>query len=338
MRAWESLTDEELLEVRICDLGLKIEGTELEARVQHLHSVLAKRELLIRPKCYLGLEWQSPDGVPAISIPFYLAHPRLKQLELHQMLEVEGGTAEQCDMIMFHECGHAVDHAYGFSSRPAWRAVFGDNRTDYHPEIYRERPYSKAYVRYLPDYYAQSHPDEDFAETFAVWLALEPEEWRKKYAGWKALEKLEYVDKIMKSVRNKPPKKRGGPLLAEASKSRKTLAKHYAWKRTLWSSNYPDFYDADLRKIFGELTPGDETAARFMRRYRRQITHAIMTFTGERKYTADRLTKRLIARAEALNLGTPRDESALLIDIGSYLTALVSNYLHTGRFKEKVKR
>jgi hypothetical protein len=334
--AWESLKDEELLQIRICDLGVRIEGSEVEPRVAKLHASLEAKGLSLRPKCYLGAEWLSPDGVPAICIPFYLAHPRLKQLELHQMLEVEGGTPEWCDKLMAHECGHAIDHAYRFSQRRGWRAVFGDPGREYHPEVYKPRPYSRAFVRHLPNWYAQAHPDEDFAETFAVWLALPPERWREQYAGWKALEKLEYVEKLMKEARKTPPRVKGGRLIADASKLKKTLARHYAARRKLWSADYPDFYDADLRKIFGELTPGDETAARFMRRYRRQIVAAVVNWTGEPKYTVDGLASKLIARAKALNLGTPRDEPALLIDIGSYLSALVTNYLHTGKFKRSV--
>ena len=335
-QGWESLSDEDLLEVRICDLDLKIAGSEVEPRVQHLQAALDARKILVKPLCYLGSEWQSPDGVPAICVPFYLAHPRLRQLELRQMLEIEGGTPDTCDKLMFHECGHAVDHAFKLSPRKAWRDVFGDPRAAYDPTIYHHRPYSKAYVLHLPNWYAQSHPDEDFAETFAVWLAKPSDEWRKNYAGWKALEKLEYIDRTMRSIAGKPPKVTRGGLLGEAAKSKKTLGQHYAWKRRLWSTNYPDFYDADLRKIFGELTPGDETAARFMKRYRRAVTTAIVNWTGEPKYTVDALIARLIKRADDLGLGTPRDESALLIDIGSYLSTLVSNYLYTGRFKKKV--
>lgn len=334
--AWESLSDEELLKTRLCDLHVKIEGSEVEPRVQNLYAALEARGIPLRPRCYLGDEWLSPNGVPAIAIPFYLAHPRLKQLELRQMLEVEGGTPEWCDKLLFHECGHAVDHAYRFSSRRTWRQVFGDPHADYHPEVYRPRPYSRAFVRHLPNWYAQAHPDEDFAETFAVWLALPQEEWRARYAGWKALEKLEYINRIMKDAVKRPPRVTGGRLIADASKAKKTLARHYAARRKLWSSDYPDFYDADLRKIFGELTTGDESAARFLRRYRRSIVAATVNWTGEPKYTVDGLAKKLIARAAALNLGTPRDEPALLIDIGSYLGALVTNYLHTGKFKRSV--
>src|SRR6266567_5392432 len=116
--SWHALKDEELLTLRICDLGVRIEQSELEARIGQFYGELAARGVALRPDCYLGDEWFSPEGVPAIAIPFYLAHPRLKTLELHQMLEVEGGTPESCDKLLFHEAGHAIDHGYLLSSRP----------------------------------------------------------------------------------------------------------------------------------------------------------------------------------------------------------------------------
>src|ERR1700680_2653434 len=146
--AWAALKDEELLAVRICDLGVRIEGSELENRVGQFYQDLAARELTFRPDCYLGDEWFSPEGVPAIAIPFYLAHPRLKTLELHLMMEVEGGTPEWCQMLLRHECGHAIDHAYQFSSRHDWHTVFGSPDTEYTPETYRPRPYSRSFVRH----------------------------------------------------------------------------------------------------------------------------------------------------------------------------------------------
>lgn len=334
--SWESLSDEELLGVRMCDLGLAIPGSEVEPRIAKLFAALEERKIPVRPRIYLGDEWLSPTDVPAIAIPFYLAHPRLKQLELRMMMEVEGGTPEWCDKLLFHECGHAIDHAYGLSKRRSWKAVFGDPAVDYHPEVYKPRPYSRAFVRHLPNWYAQAHPDEDFAETFAVWLALSPEQWKKQYDGWKALEKLEYVDKVMRDAIKKPPRRTGGRLVADVAKLKKTLGRHYGARKKLWESDYPDFYDQDLRKIFGDLTPGDESAARFMKRYRRSIVAATVKWTGERKYTVEGLAVKLISRAAALNLGTPRDEPALLLDIGSYLSALVTNYLHTGKFKRSV--
>src|SRR5215471_14937451 len=131
---WCVLKDEELLALRICDLGVRIENSELKPRIEQLYSELAARGVALRPDCYLGDEWFSPDGIPAIAIPFYLAHPRLKLLENRQMMEVEGGTQEWCMMLLRHECGHAIDHAYKFSSRKEWQDIFGSPEAEYNPE------------------------------------------------------------------------------------------------------------------------------------------------------------------------------------------------------------
>jgi hypothetical protein len=274
--------------------------------------------------------------VPAIALPFYLAHPRLKTLELHQMMEVEGGTPEWCAQLLRHECGHAIDHAYRFSSRRKWRAIFGSPDVDYEPERYRPRPYSRGFVRHLPNWYAQAHPDEDFAETFAVWLGSAPEEWRGKYKGWKALEKLEYVDELMREARRKPPSVRGGRWRSEADKMRSTLARYYAARRKLWAEELPGFYDADLRRIFAEAPAGHGTAAAFMRRRRKAIVDRVVHWTGQRKYVVDELAGKLVQRCQELGLHAPGDEVSLALDVGTYLAALVSNHLHTGRFKRSV--
>jgi hypothetical protein len=335
--AWASLKDEELLRLRICDLGVKIEGSELEARIANVHGELAARGIPLRPPCYLGDEWFSPNGVPFIAIPFYLAHPRLKQLELHQMLEVEGGTPEWCDQLLRHELGHALDHAYRFSSRRSWRKIFGNPDVDYEPETYRPRPYSKSFVRHLPNWYAQAHPDEDFAETFAVWLATPIDEWQKRYAGWKAIEKLEFVDRLMKSAAKRPPVVTGGRRRADATKLRSTLARYYAARRKLWAEEYPDFYDTDLRRIFGDGAGGSRGgAAGFMRRQRKSIVASVVRWTGERKYVVDALARKLVERCASLAIPARADEVSLALDVGSYLASLVTHHLYTGRFKRSV--
>jgi hypothetical protein len=334
--AWIVLKDEEMLALRICDLGVRIEGSELEARVGQLYDELTRCGVTLRPDCYLGDEWFSPEGVPAIAIPFYLAHPRLKALELHQMLEVEGGTSEWCQRLLRHECGHAMDHAYRISSRRQWQEVFGSPETEYTPDMYRPRPYSRSFVRHLPNWYAQAHPDEDFAETFAVWLATTPDQWRQQYEGWKALEKLEYVNALMQELSHEPPIVRKGRHISEAKKLRKTLAHHYAARRRLYAEDFPDFYDADLRAIFGNGEPGGESAARIMRKYRAALVTSIVKWTGQRKYTVTMLVRKLILRCQQLKLQAPRDSVRLQFELASYLAALVTNHLHTGRFKRSV--
>ena len=333
---WADLPDQELLKLRICDLHVRIEGSELEPRIAELQKELDARGLPLKPECYLADEWFSPEGSPLVAIPFYLAHPRLKQLELHQMLEVEGGTPEWCEELLRHECGHAYDHAYRFSGREQWVEVFGNPNLEYSPENYRPRPYSRSFVQHLPNWYAQAHPDEDFAETFAVWLAWPPEEWRAHYRGWKALEKLEFVDALMTEARNTPPAVKGGRRVWDANRSKKTLGGYYATKRKLYAEDFPDVYDADLRAIFGKGDAGDETAAQAMRRLQRPLVISVVRWTGQRKYTVDMLVRRLITRARELKLSAPRDQTKLMIELASYLSALVTNHLHTGRFKRSV--
>jgi hypothetical protein len=333
---WCGFKDEELLALRICDLGVRIEHTELTPRLDQLHCELRARGVSLRPDCYLGDEWFSPEGVPAISIPFYLAHPRLRLLEMHQMLEVEGGTVEWCQMLLRHECGHAIDHAYGFSSRNEWRDVFGSPETEYAPDTYRPRPYSKGFVRHLPNWYAQAHPDEDFAETFAVWLGSLPGEWRRRYAGWKALEKLEYVHSLMAEAAAGPPPATRRRRISEARKLHTTLARYYAGRRKLYAEDFPDFYDADLRVIFGNGEPGGEPAAAMMRRNRSALIASIVQWTGQRKYTVSMLVRKLMLRCSALNLTSPKDSVRVDFELASYLASLVTNHLYTGRFKRSV--
>jgi Putative zinc-binding metallo-peptidase len=333
---WVALKDDELLQMRICDLGLRIDGSQLEPRIAELYAELGARGLALEPPCYLGDEWFSPVPTPAIAIPFYLAHPRLEELELCQMLDVEGGTPAQCQRLLRHECGHAFDHAWRFSSRPKWRRIFGRPDAEYSPEHYRPRPYSRSFVRHLPNWYAQAHPEEDFAETFAVWLAHAKDDWKRRYKGWKALEKLEYVDRLMDEARKKPPVVVDGPRWSDASKLRRTLARHYAARRKLWAEESPDFYDADLRRIFGREPQGEEPSARVMRRHKSAIVTSVVQWTGERKYTVDSLVRKLTDRCAKLHLPAPADRDALLLEIGAYLSALVTNHLHTGRFKRSV--
>ena len=333
---WAKLADEELLAWRICDLGVRIEGSELEPRVAHLYHDLEARGLPLRPACYLADEWFSPAGLAAVAVPFFLAHPRLKALERSHMLEVEGGTARWCLMLLRHECGHAYDHVYRFSGHRRWRRIFGSPGDDYTPEVYRPRPYSRSYVRHLPNWYAQAHPDEDFAETFAVWLAMTPAEWRERYRGWRALEKLEYVHELMSEAAQTPLTPPRGRLISDAGKLRKTLRRYYAAKKKLFAEDFPDFFDPDLRAIFGDGEPGAPSAAELLRRNQKALIESIVRWTGQRKYAVNMLVRQFIERCEWLELAAQRDESGLFIDLGSYLAALVTNHLYTGRFKRSV--
>ncbi|MGH7962923.1 MAG: putative zinc-binding metallopeptidase, partial [Candidatus Binatia bacterium] len=170
--------------------------------MEELYGALARRHVRFRPHVWLSHDWFSPEGIPGIAIPFYLAHPRLMRLERSQMREVEGGSREECVKIVRHECGHALQHAYQLQRRRRWQQLFGKSSQQY-PHSYQPNPASRHYVQHLRLYYAQSHPDEDFAETFAVWC--QPRAiWRKRYLGWPALKKLAYVDALMEELKQTP--------------------------------------------------------------------------------------------------------------------------------------
>ena len=201
--AWAYLPDEQLLELRLKDLKLTIGGTWLENCMHNLHAELGERGIVAKPHAWISSEWFSPENTPGIAIPFYLAHPRLMQLERKMIIDVEGGTWSECMRILRHEAGHVMQHSYQLQRRRRWQQLFGRSSQRY-PRYYRPNPASRNFVQHLRLWYAQSHPDEDFAETFAVWLRPRSN-WRTRYAGWPALKKLEYVDELMTEIAGQPP-------------------------------------------------------------------------------------------------------------------------------------
>ena len=220
---WAELSKEELLDVRICDLELSIEGTALESRVGHLHDSLARRGLRFRPHVWLSTDWFTPDGVIGFAVPFFLAHPRLARLEHSMMFETEGARHDECKRILRHETGHAIDNGYRLRRRKRWRELFGKASEPYR-DTYVPRPASRDYVQHLDMWYAQSHPLEDFAETFAVWMTSRSR-WRSRYRGWPVLQKLEYVDELMMEIGDVTPPVRSRARPDRVKVVRATLAR-----------------------------------------------------------------------------------------------------------------
>ncbi len=330
---WPAWPDEKLLELRLCDLPLSIHGTELEPRLAQLDAELAARGIGFRPHAWLSNEWFTPDGVPGIAIPFYLAHQRLARLELTQMLEVEGGEYESCMRILRHEAGHAIDNAYRLRRRPTRRRLFGSPDTEY-PEYYTPKPYSKSFVQHLDHWYAQSHPDEDFAETFAVWL--DPaSQWGVRYAGWPALRKLEYMDRLVHDLAGRRPLVTSQRRVDPISRLRTTLREHYRKKREHYGLDHPDFYESDLRKLFSDAPEyaRHPSAARFVRRIRKNVRATVASFTDSYQYTIDQLLEKIMVRCREMNLRLTDSEEATKIDFMVFLTVQTMNYLHSGRHR-----
>ena len=327
-------SDEQLLEMRICDLKLRIAGTELESRIQAFYRELDGRKIGFHPLCYLADEWFCPEGASTIAIPFYLAHARLNKLEERTMMEVEGGTEVWFMRLLRHEMGHVMNHAYLLDKKREWQRLFGLTSVAY-SESYRARPYSKRFVRHLDDWYAQSHPEEDFAETFAIWLTPGMD-WRRQYQGWKALEKLEYVNRLMQELAGQPPRVVSREKLSQASRLRSRLKTYYNRRRRIYAQDFPDFFDSDLRRLFSDPSgsPSGERATVFLRRYRKSILEAVSRWTGEPKFTVNRLLREISLRCKALDLRLGGEADISGLEITAYLASLASHYRLTGKFKK----
>ncbi|MBN2216749.1 MAG: putative zinc-binding metallopeptidase [Pirellulales bacterium] len=330
----DQLSQDELLDLRMCDLGVRIAGTWLERQIEKLYHELERRGIRFRPHFWLSDEWFTPDGVIGTAIPFYLSHPSLMRLERKQMLDVEGGTREWCLRILRHETGHALDNAYQLRRRRRWRDLFGKASLPY-PEFYNPKPYSKRYVLHLDMWYAQSHPTEDFAETFAVWLKPRSA-WRARYRDWPALKKLEYVDEVVREIRQQRPRVASRERIGSLRTMRKTLREHYRARRAHYGmDNPPLFHDRDLVRVFSgkldrENTP---TAASVLNRARRELRRVVAQWTGEYQYTIDQVLDEMIERCRELRLRCDRPEPEAKRDALVMLTVQTMNYLHAGHHR-----
>lgn len=330
---WAKWGDERLLDMRICDLQIDIPGSPIEPRIERLYRELKDRDIRLRPHCWFSDDWFSPDGIPGIAIPFYMGHRRLHRLERSQMLEVEGGSEEWSMRILRHEAGHTIDTAFGLYRRRRWQRVFGKASKPY-PDHYQPKPYSKSYVLHLESWYAQSHPAEDFAETFAVWLKPRSR-WRTQYAEWPALHKLEYVDSLMDEIRGQKPKLRSRMRVDPVRKLKKTLREHYEEKRARYGVGAETFYDRDLQRLFSSAGEHarNMAAATFLKRTRKELREVVADWTGQYQYTIDQVLSEMIDRCRELKLRLDRPWDIAKRDAQVMLTVQTMNYLHRGHQK-----
>ncbi len=330
---WPRLSRNDLLDERLCDLGLTIEGTELEHRVDQLYANLEDKGLSLRPHIWLSSEWFSPDGIPGVAIPFYLAHPRLKRLEKAMMLDVEGGSKRDCMKLLRHETGHAYSTAYRLHYKRSFRETFGSITQPY-PDSYVPRPFSREYVQSLDWWYAQSHPAEDFAETFSVWL--DPySRWRRRYRNWGAIRKLELVDELMADIAGKTPPVRSRKQVDPLRRIRTTLRDHYEWKRDRYAAGNPRFFDRDLRRLFSDDADhrSRPPASSFLRSNRVEIRERVALWTGADIYTIDLVIRDMIERCQQLGLRVHSPRRDANVDAMLMVSVQTMHNLHRGQYR-----
>jgi hypothetical protein len=323
-------SDEALLSMRLRDVPVRLDNTLVARRIVRLRRELAVRGIVALPHVWLSEEFFTPEGVLGFAVPFYLAHPRLMRLERSQMLECEGAGEAECRRILRHEAGHALEEAYLLATRQRYRHLFGDPETPY-PDSYTPRIDSRDHVINLAGWYAQAHPVEDFAETFAVWLNPFTD-WRTAYRGWPALEKLAYVDELMREIAGRPPPLANTTEVEPLASLRRTLRDHYAAKRGHFAWPWPANYDQDLRRIFSDdpKDDGAPPATRYLWRMRQSLRKRIADGTGVHAYAVDQLLRQMIARAQSLGLKVVEAPDATMQKLLVMLTMQTAGLVHAG--------
>lgn len=323
---------------RIRDLGLTIAGTALESIVETLmQEVVAAGIRRLRPRFYLSTEWGVPQGTIAVAMPFYLAHPELTELHLRRAGHLEGLDAADILRYLRHEMGHVVSYAYKLHTEERWTELFGRFEKRYREE-YRPKPFSRKFVRHLPGWYAQKHPDEDWAETFAVWLTPGIE-WRSEYADWPtALAKLTYCDETMTRVGDREPLITDEERDEDVEEIAYTLGEFYRDQEDDPDEEaLPRGLDGALREVFAGLAPrpgpGQALAAALLRRLERELTAQVYRWTGHSPERTRALVRRLARRAEELALAYGQEhETAAVVAVTALVAALATTHVTRGRY------
>ena len=316
---------------KVSELGLKLEGSPVEGYVRQLYRELEGRGLArFRPTCYLTDEWGCPDQQPVLGIPFYLADPKLQKIE-HAVDALE--SDRQIMMYMRHEAGHVFNYAYRLYTTPEWRELFGPFFRSYR-DTYRPVPFSRDFVTHIEGWYAQKHPDEDFAETFAVWLTPRAN-WRRRYQGWPAMRKLRYVDRMARRLADVEPIVKTGDIDITPEDIGVTVEQFYEAAAQERQARIDIALDAHLGQMFLTRRRAESRpAAEIVRRHSRELVEKITYWTGVRRPIVRGLIDNVCRTCERMKLWGERGEEArYLVEVTALSTTLAMNFLTRGRFE-----
>jgi len=339
MAADRSFRESNLFGSPIRDLGLKIDDTRLAPVIAEFSSVLEQLGITkVVPEYYLSTEWGVPFGTVVIGIPFYLARPELTELHGEEVGLIEGFNRQDILRYLRHEMGHVVNYAYKLYNDEAWVKQFGSITQPYRDD-YRPQPFSRRFVRHLPGWYAQKHPDEDWAETFAVWMTPD-KDWRVDYAQWPtALAKLEFCARTMEALST------CDPLVTATEHDEDVVELEYSLRE--YYRAYPAELgpgagiDGDLCAIFDDLAEAEEQgtvqetrpAAELIKRLERQLMADVFRWTGHFPEKTRSLVRDLAKRADELRQVYPRAaESKAIVSVTILVTSLAMNFVHRGAY------
>jgi hypothetical protein len=324
----------------IRDLGLTIEGTRLEPILAEFMEELRQVGVTrVRPRFYLSTEWGVPFETVAIAIPFYLARPDLTALHVERVGHVEGFDRADILRYLRHEMGHVVNYAYRLYNQEEWVKQFGSITQPYFEE-YRPEPFSRRYVRHLPGWYAQKHPDEDWAETFAVWMTPGLD-WRAEYSSWPvAYAKLSYCSRTMNTLRDRDPDVTSSELDEDVGEIEYSLDQYYG-RSADSPGDLPPGLDGAIRAIFEDLGSVEgsahdaplKPAAELIRRLEPELMANVFRWTGHFPERTRVLLRYLADRAAQLEQGYPEDrEESAIMALTTLVTGLAMNHVQRGSY------
>jgi hypothetical protein len=158
-------------------------------------------------------------------------------------------------------------------------------------------------VQHLGAWYAQAHPTEDFAETFAVWLKPNSA-WRREYLGWPAFAKLEYIDGLPAEIGNAKPRVADRTSVEDVADETRTLRQHYEHKLARYRMPRRSGADELLLKVFTTTARRRSAAkaASVLRELRNPLRQQFVRTGAFSEYLVHQVLRLMIDRCESLDL------------------------------------
>ncbi len=169
---------QEVFQTPICDLTLSFEGNGLATAMNALRDEVRAKGLQFWPNWYFGDDdFWTTDRAISVNVPWFLGD------DIVRLAVASRGTQYTDDdllRILRHEYAHALLYAFEGWKHWHWVQAFGDFDKEYTEDWEPDASKDADFVAHLDRpgtggllHYAQKHPDEDWAETFATWISGE---------------------------------------------------------------------------------------------------------------------------------------------------------------------
>lgn len=282
---FEGLNQDEILALKLKQLKVDISGSWVEPLIKQVFEELESFGLKWRPHIWVSNEWFCPDGVPGVAIPFYLLSKKLIKMEKENVGFIEGHTDISFLKLFRHEVGHAFDNAFKLRNKHLRQSIFGSSKLEY-KKYYSPKKYSTSYVKHLPLNYAQAHPDEDFAETFA--FVISGKHNKKFNQSLIVRKKINFILQSLDSAKRSRPKLNNKYKFEELNHDQRTLKSYYRQRRK--DLNITNINTKDFLQSFSD-DPSEYQASKYLLARMKEIKSEVAEHVGTRTYHLDEIVK-----------------------------------------------